>query len=157
MSLSGASVRDMTPQQKQAVISLSQGMPAKEVADALGLSLRTLQRWKTQPQFKAEMQRLERESGMVIATQVVENVDINCQFVDAASRALSLMSRAVDVMEATLNNPDARVSDRLKVVQLLGKWNGFELDFNVALASLRRYGLILRRGEDGKWEVVELD
>lgn len=145
----------LSSQQKQAAISLARGMPAKEVAEALGLSLRTLQRWKVQPEFKAEMQRIESESGGAIATRIVEKVEID-QLAIAASRAICLMNRAVDFMELTLSSPDSRTADRLKVVQILGKWNGFEVDFDRALAGLRRYGLIVYQDPDsGKWSILD--
>jgi hypothetical protein len=146
----------LTPQQKQAVISLSTGMPAKEVAEALGVSLRSLQRWKVQPEFKAEMQRIESESGGAIATQIVENnVELD-QLAATATRAMALMSHALSFMEATLTNPDAKPSDRLRIAQILGKWNGFEVDFQCALAGLRRYGLIVYQEQDGgKWAILD--
>lgn len=145
----------LTLQQKQAVISLSRGVPAKEVAEALRVSPRTLQRWRVQPGFKAEMQRIEAESGTVIATQVVENAKLD-ELATAASRAVALMNRAIDFMELTLDSSDSRVSDRLKIVQLLGKWNGFENDFDCALAGLRRYGLIIYQDRNsGKWSIVD--
>lgn len=145
----------LSSQQKQAVISLGRGMPLKEVAEALGLSIRTLQRWKVQPEFKAQMQRIESESGGVIAAQVVENVKLD-QLTDVATRAMALMSHALNFMEATLTNPDAKPSDRLKIAQILGKWNGFEIDFHCALAGLRRYGLIVYQEQDGgKWAILD--
>lgn len=153
MSLAVTSVMVLSSQQKQAAISLARGMPAKEVAEALGLSLRTLQRWKVQPEFKAQMQRIESESGGAIATQIVEKNEID-QLACAASRALNLMNRAVDFMELTLSSPDSRTADRLKVVQILGRWNGFEVDFERALSCLRSYGLVVfQNDKTGKWEV----
>jgi hypothetical protein len=143
----------LTAKQKQALIALTKGVPPKEVAEALGLSLRTLQRWRTQPEFKAEVQRIESESGGAITTQVVESLDID-QLAAAAIRAASLMNRAIDFMEHTLNSPDSRTSDRLRVAQILGRWNGFEVDFERGLACLRRYGLIVHQDqESGRWEV----
>lgn len=119
------------------------------------MSLRTLQRWKAQPEFKAQMQSVETESSAAIATQVVENVGID-QLAVAASRAASLMNRAVDIMEHTLTSPDARISDQLRVVQILGRWNGFEVDFERGLACFRRYGLIVYQNpETGRWEVCD--
>jgi|SRR5919199_2415619 hypothetical protein len=145
----------LSSQQKQAAISLARGTPPKEVAEALGLSLRTLQRWKVQPEFKAQMQRIESESGGAIAAQIVENVEVN-QLACAAIRAMNLMGKAIDFMELTLASPDSRVSDRLKIAQILGRWNGFEVDFDRARTGLQRYGLILYQDQDsGKWLVFD--
>lgn len=153
MSLAVTSVMVLSPQQKRAVVLLARGMPPKEVAEALDLSIRTLQRWKNQPEFKTQMQSVEVESGKAIATQIVENVTLD-QLAVAASRANSLMSQAIDFMELTLASPDSRVSDRLKIVQILGKWCGFEVDFERALSCLRSYGLIVFQDDKtGKWEV----
>jgi len=76
---------------------------------------------------------------------------------DESSCELShLVPLAFRTLENILTDPDARKADKLKAATLIGQWGGLTTDFNVALTSLRRYGLVLYQSDDGGWTVKQL-
>lgn len=146
---------------QQAVRLLANGCTQTEVASILRRNLRTIQKWVADPDFKQKLQELKDkvqvsqvEVGAAIAAQ--SHQEIEEVFVTTARRAPPLVEEAFTVIKEVLISPDSRTADKLKAATLLGKWAGLEIDFNTAIAALRKYGLVLRPGETGEWEVVAL-
>jgi transcriptional regulator with XRE-family HTH domain len=143
----------LTPSQQQAAAAIAKGLNLREIADNVGVSIRTIQRWQVSEDFAAEVSRLQVEFSCEVEQVTRSEVKSRAS---ATNRLVSLFDRAIDRLEEVIENPDSRPSDLLKACQLLGKWNGWESDFNISLANLRNsYGLRIWRDEAGVWHISD--
>jgi hypothetical protein len=140
----------LTSQQQQAASAIAKGQPLREIAESLRVSIRTVQRWQLLPEFSHEVERLQEVVSVQIDQAVQsEAVELSCVY----SRLPSVLNRALTRLEAIIDDPDSRASDILKASQLLARWSGWESDFNMSLANLRNYGIVLCRSDSGEWFV----
>jgi predicted transcriptional regulator len=137
----------LSPIQIRAAQLLARGLTQQEVATQVGISRRTISRWLSTEEFR------NLSFGLVGSSPKNEpEIQLKSHTDDGADYAIGdLVPMAIKTLVDILSNADTRVSDRLKAVSLVGEWAGLTSDFNVALASLRRYGLLLSESEDGTW------
>lgn len=105
----------LTTEQLQAIKMLANGDSHPQIAAALGVSTKTIQRWLKKPEF----------------TQALTDVQVRTleQTVEAATNDISekiqrLVPKAIKTLETYLDDPKARGSDRLRAAQILGNWAG---------------------------------
>ncbi len=142
----------LTQAQKAAAAAIAKGLSPREIADSVGVSVRTIQRWQVSEDFASEVSRLQVEFSSEVEQVTRSEVKLRAS---ATNRLAALFDRAIDRLEEVIENPDSRPGDLLKACQLLGKWNGWESDFNISLANLRTYGLRIWRDESGAWHISE--
>jgi transcriptional regulator with XRE-family HTH domain len=139
----------MTPIQIRAAQLLARGLSQGETATQLGISRRTISRWLCKEEFRnLSFGLLNSTSPEKVKPEILsrhtddenEQTDLN-----------SLVPLAIKTLRDILSDQDSRKVDKLRAATLLGEWAGLTSDFNVALASLRRYGLLLSESEDGTW------
>jgi transcriptional regulator with XRE-family HTH domain len=142
----------LSQSQRQAASAIARGLSLKEIADSLGIAVRTLQRWRDSPEFAAQVEEFERkitdEVNQAVQTEANETAI-------AATRVPGLLNKALNRIEEILDSSDSRPTDVLRACQLIGKWGGLESDFNLSLTTLRKYGLTLYRDEAGVWQVED--
>lgn len=139
----------LSPIQIRAARLLAAGHTQEEVGKQVGVSRRTVSRWLTTPEFKNLSFGLVNSSP---PAKIQPEIQSTSQRDDEADYELGdLVPLAVKTLADILTDPDARKTDKLKAVSLVGEWAGFTSDFNIALACLRRYGFVLAQSEDGAW------
>ncbi|HEY9893076.1 MAG TPA: helix-turn-helix domain-containing protein [Candidatus Sericytochromatia bacterium] len=124
----------------QAIRLLEAGTPVSEVADQLGVSMRTVQRWKNQSRFLLfEGSQIEEECHIEVldSDDDFEKQEFRRGILNfkSASRLEKLIPIAMNQLEAVLINPDSRPADRLRACQIVGDWSGLA---GGADGSLRR-------------------
>jgi transcriptional regulator with XRE-family HTH domain len=143
----------MTPIQIRAAQLLARGLSQGETATQLGISRRTISRWLCKEEFRnLSFGLLNSVSPEKVKPEILsrhtddenEHSDLN-----------SLVPLAIKTLRDILIDQDSRKVDKLRAATLLGEWAGLTSDFNVALASLRRYGLVLCESDDGCWTVYD--
>lgn len=92
----------LTEVQRRTALMLASGIKAVRIAEELGISEHQISRWRKQPEFKAEV-----------------NLHLNAASEAVVERLRSLAGKAVDCLEAVLNDPKASASDRLKAAQTI--------------------------------------
>ena len=138
----------MTPIQLRAAQLLASGLTQEEVGKRVGVSRRTIVRWLGIQEFK------NLSFGLVSLNPPEKGkVEIPLEKTETQTNyALSdLVPMAIKTLVDILVDPEARRVDKLKAVSLVGEWAGLTSDFNVALACLRRYGLLICESENGSW------
>lgn len=105
--------------------------PINAIAQACGVTARTIQRW-ARADFDKIMLKVsvaEDESDEILP-MLQRIADSDNEIIDLritsrlAKRLLALTETAIGAVENTFNNPDARVSDLLKACELVGCWSG---------------------------------
>ena len=143
----------LSPQQIRAAELLSQGNSQQDVATSLGVNRKTIQRWLQKADFKnLSFGLLNRSARLQDTPKPQSEKNLPC----ADLTAQDLIPDALVAVRDILQNPDSRNSDKLRAATLIGEWGGLTTDFNVALTSLRRYGLVLCQSDDGDWTVKQL-
>lgn len=95
-------VKELNPQQRQAVLLLAQGMTGRETASRVGVTEETVSRWRSQPEFAASLNRCFGE-----AIEVVQN------------RLRSLAGDALGTIEEVMRDQDAPPAVRLSAATAL--------------------------------------
>jgi transcriptional regulator with XRE-family HTH domain len=145
----------LSPIQIRAAQLLARGLSQEETGKQVGVSRRTISRWLCKEEFKNLSFGLVNSSSS--STKNEAEIQSTSQTNDESSCELShLVPLAFRTLENILTDPDARKADKLKAATLIGQWGGLTTDFNVALTSLRRYGLVLYQSDDGGWTVKQL-
>lgn len=86
----------LSPQQQQAALLLVEGRKQGEIAEEMGIAPETLSRWKAEPGFRAELNRL---------LLAMREASIN--------RIRSLQATALQTIEDVMTNSEAPAKDRL--------------------------------------------
>ncbi len=107
----------LTLKQLKAVAMLSEGVACQFIAAQLGVTTRTVERWAVRPDIQ---QAVEQAKSRVIET--IEEA-LSEKYKRAIERMIPL---ALTTLHETLKNTRARDSDKLRAVQILGKWYGLE-------------------------------
>ncbi len=145
----------LSPIQIRAAQLLARGLSQEETGKQVGVSRRTISRWLCKEEFKNLSFGLVNSSSS--STKNEAEIQSTSQTNDESSCELShLVPLAFRTLENILTDPDARKADKLKAATLIGQWGGLTTDFNAALTSLRRYGLVLCQSDDGGWTVKQL-
>jgi transcriptional regulator with XRE-family HTH domain len=145
----------LSPIQIRAAQLLARGLSQEETGKQVGVSRRTISRWLCKEEFKNLSFGLVNSSSS--STKNEAEIQSTSQTNDESSCELShLVPLAFRTLENILTDPDARKADKLKAATLIGQWGGLTTDFNVALTSLRRYGLVLYQSDDGGWTLKQL-
>jgi transcriptional regulator with XRE-family HTH domain len=145
----------LSPIQIRAAQLLARGLSQEETGKQVGVSRRTISRWLCKEEFKNLSFGLVNSSSS--STKNEAEIQSTSQTNDESSCELShLVPLAFRTLQNILTDPDARKADKLKAATLIGQWGGLTTDFNVALTSLRRYGLVLYQSDDGGWTVKQL-
>lgn len=138
----------MTPIQIRAAQLLAGGLTKQEVATQLGLSRRTITRWCATEEFR------NLSFGLLNSTspEKVKSEIPSCHTDDENQEddLNSLVPLAIKTLRDILSDPDSRKVDKLRAATLLGEWAGLTSDFNVAIANLRRYGLVMSESQHGE-------
>ena len=106
-------------QHKTGINALLQSRNLADAAERSGIPLRTLSRWVTDPDFKAELTAAE---DAIIS--------------DATRRLASLADGAIDTLEEVRTNQEAAPANRLRAAQV-------ELDYLLKMRELRAVELRL--------------
>lgn len=80
-----------------------------------GIGEKTLYRWLKQEEFKAALSEAKGEA----IDKVLESASDDIQ-----ARIKNLLPLAIATLEEVMNNPDRRVQDKLRAVDIIGKWSG---------------------------------
>jgi len=118
------------PRQYQALLMLAEGGSTLEVAERIGVSDRTIRKWRALPEFRAELDALQREATRTAV----------CALRSQAIHAVNALGRVVQDGDAA---PTARVSAARVVLD--GIWKAEELDRLDALEA--RLDLLEGRAE----------
>jgi DNA-binding MarR family transcriptional regulator len=136
----------LTPKQLRCIELLASEVQQKDIAKELGISDRTIQRWLKLDEFKDALEGVSYRPVAVSAVEVVNSHE------KRRERLEKLLDKAVDMLEATLDNPDARTVDKLKACQLIGDWSGAgrigQLDEMDAFARLCNLDIIPEESMD---------
>jgi transposase len=110
-------VPKLTQKQLKAVALLAEGVACQFIAAQLGVTTRTVERWAVRPDIQ---QAVEQAKSKVIAT-------IEEEVCEKYKRAIEQMiPLALKTLHQTLKGADVKGSDKLRAVQILGKWYGLE-------------------------------
>jgi hypothetical protein len=140
----------MSQKQNEAAILIARGLPLTEIAQALSIHVRTIQRWQLKEAFRADVRRFQVAINDQVGSIIPEG-----QLQPTASKLACLVDKAMRRVESILDSEDSRNADILKAALLIGRWSGLETDFNVAVACLRKYGLVLSQDAEGAWAIKE--
>jgi transcriptional regulator with XRE-family HTH domain len=102
---------EFTARQQEAIRLLSQGCTQAQVAEQIGVSRRTVERWMSLPEF--------RQSVNDVGHEVTERL-----IFDTASELNRLLPLAFSNLQEILQNQDVKTSDRLRACHILGSWAG---------------------------------
>ncbi len=96
---------------------LSEGVACQFIAAQLGVTTRTVERWAVRPDIQ---QAVDQAKSKVIET-------IEEAVCEKYKRAIEQMiPLALKTLHETLKGADVKSSDKLRAVQILGKWYGLE-------------------------------
>jgi hypothetical protein len=106
-------VSGLTPKQLEAVAGIAKGLAPSQIAKVVGVSSRTVERWRKLPEFVSTLAQIQGEVSRQVKVELVENVtSIN-------SRLENLASKSLDCLEEILNNRESRNADRIQAAKLL--------------------------------------
>jgi hypothetical protein len=106
-------VSELTPKQLEAVAGIAKGLATRQIAKVVGVSSRTVERWRKLPEFVAAITRIQGNASRQVEAELVS--DITC----VTSRLENLASKSLDCLEQIIDNPEARNSDRIQAAKLL--------------------------------------
>jgi hypothetical protein len=117
-------------EQKNEALKLHKsGMAPSRIAEKLGTSARTIQRWlKDESPVKLKIVAMKADKDVV--PSVAKNVATSNEKFDIglsrrmAIRLLNLSDAALTAVEDCLSDPDARRADKLRAAALVGDWLG---------------------------------
>ena len=95
--------KNFPPKQELAAQLISNGIPAKQVSEQVGVSLSQVYKWKNTPAFQDYVNQL-----------------LHTKEVDSYQELFALKAEAIDTLKAMLNSKDSRTA--LKAVELLMKF-----------------------------------
>lgn len=112
-----AVMSQLSPKQLEAISGILQGLPSSRIAKTIGVSTRTLERWRKIPEFAAAITRIQGNASRQVEAEIVSDIT------SVTSRLDNLASKSLDCLEQIIDNPEARSSDRIQAARLLlGEW-----------------------------------
>jgi DNA-directed RNA polymerase specialized sigma24 family protein len=110
-------VSELTPKQLEAVAGIAKGLATRQIAKVVGVSSRTVERWRKLPEFVAAITRIQGNASRQVEAELVS--DITC----VTSRLENLASKSLDCLEQIIDNPETRNSDRIQASKIiLSEW-----------------------------------
>lgn len=107
----------LSPKQLEAVSGIAKGLTPSQIAKAVGISVRTLERWRKLPEFVAALSQIQSEASRQVKAELVKEVT------SIHSRLDNLASKSLDCLEQVIDNPEARSGDRIAAAKIiLGEW-----------------------------------
>lgn len=103
----------LTPKQLEAVSGIAKGLAPSQIAKVVGVSTRTLERWRKLPEFVAALSQIQGEVSRQVKIEVVE------ELASISSRLENLASKSLDLLEQVIENPEARTGDRVQAAKLI--------------------------------------
>lgn len=114
----------LTPRQIRAAELLAKGHSQQAVGDQVGVSRRTILRWLKEEDFK------NLSYGLAGRTAEPPKKSVSERSTQPRPRnslkAEDLVPDALETIQAILQDPDARIADKLKAAALVGQWSGLE-------------------------------
>lgn len=107
----------LTEKQIKAVGLMAEGIPYHAIAVQLGVTTRTVERWAVRPDIKQSVDQARAKALETVEEVVSEKYKREIE---------KMIPMALTTLHATLSNSAARDSDKLRAVQILGKWYGLE-------------------------------
>ena len=145
---------ELTPKQLEAVSGIAKGLATRQIAKVVGVSCRTIERWRKLPEFVAAITRIQGNASRQVEAELVS--DITC----VTSRLENLASKSLDCLEQIIDNPEARNSDRIQASKIiLSEWQRSQppaLHELAALESLIKAGYLSRAHLEKMREAVDL-
>ena len=104
---------ELTPKQLEAVSGIAKGLAPSQIAKVVGVSTRTIERWRKLPEFVAALIQIQGEASRQVKAELVKEVS------SIGSRLENLASKSLDCLEEIIDNPESRSSDRIQAAKLL--------------------------------------
>ena len=96
---------------------MAEGIPYHAIASQLGVTTRTVERWAVRPDIRQSVEQARTKALETVEEAVSEKY----------KRAIEgMIPMALTTLHKTLKSADSRDSDKLRAVQILGKWYGLE-------------------------------
>ena len=96
---------------------MADGVTYHAIASVLGVTTCTVERWATRPDVKHSVDQARKKALETVEEEVCEKY----------KRAIEgMIPLALTTLHRTLKDTSARNSDKLRAVQILGKWYGLE-------------------------------
>jgi hypothetical protein len=105
----------LTPKQLEAAASIARGLSPSAIAKSLDVSNRTIQRWRQLPEFVQAVEDIRDRATVKAINEISKEI---------RDRIVCLIPKSLGVLESYLDNPQAKGSDRLRAVHILGNWAG---------------------------------
>lgn len=107
----------LSPKQLEAVSGIAKGLAPSQIAKLVGVSTRTVERWRKLPVFVAALDQIQGEVSRQVKVELVDNIT------STTSRLENLASKSLDCLEQIIDNPEGRNSDRIQAAKLvLSEW-----------------------------------
>lgn len=107
----------ITEKQLRAIAMLADGVVYHAIASTLGVTTRTIERWAVRPDIKQSVDSARAKVLETVEEEVCEKY----------KRAIEgMIPLALTTLHRTLKDSEARNCDKLRAVQILGKWYGLE-------------------------------
>lgn len=101
----------------KAVALLAAGKTKTEAAKKLGVHRKTIENWSKSPDFQKALMDIQDET----IEKAIEETSLTI-----SEQVQALLPDAFNVLANIVKNPDSRNADKLKAIQLIGKWSGME-------------------------------
>ncbi|NER25783.1 MAG: hypothetical protein F6J96_34840 [Symploca sp. SIO1C2] len=152
----------LTPEQVVAANALANGLPVNEVAKLVGVSKRTVLRWKKTEAFQAELRQGRNSVAMTSVEVIRESRESNLR--NSENRLSSLINKSFDVLEEVISNPEESTRSRLKAIETVGIWAGLKYmnEINTAIELIERRGFkvivddLNHLADEANWESHKL-
>lgn len=103
----------LSSKQLEAISAILKGLAPGQIAKLVGVSTRTLERWRKLPEFAAAISRIQENASRKVEVELVKDAtNLSC-------RLERLASKSLDTLEQILDNPEVRTSDRVQAAKLL--------------------------------------
>lgn len=107
----------LTPEQIQAMSMLASGQTIQAVADSLGISRRTIERWNHSATFIEAVRQAQAKAVEGVVEATAENI---------RDRISAIVPSAVNLLEIMIQDDKANPNHRLRAVDILGNWAGLK-------------------------------
>ena len=115
----------LTPRQIRAAELLAKGHSQQSVGEQVGVSRRTILRWLKEQDFKNLSYGLLGRSAEPPKKSVSERSPRSPRHRNSL-KAEDLVGDALEAVQSILQDPDARIPEKLKAPALVGQWSGLK-------------------------------
>jgi hypothetical protein len=128
------SIGDVNALKSRAFELADQGLLLPEIADLLGVSLRTIQRWRASVMNPETASSEDCQQTELIAGGISEQEAFDLD---------ELIPISINVLQDILQNPDSKNSDKLRAVTILGDWTGLSSGISGSLRRVSEAGYVV--------------